>query len=114
MLPVLFHIVLPAGFGKPVAVLAVIAVAVLRAAAAVRRGRREGEKVSLAEVLKEDAVTVVLLLAVVVGLWRAGILDGELRLPLHTYGLLIASAFLVGIWLAQREAVRRGQDAERV
>jgi phosphatidylglycerol:prolipoprotein diacylglycerol transferase len=36
------------------------------------------------------------------------------RLPLHSYGLLIASAFLVGIWLAQREARRRGQDPERL
>src|SRR6266511_2633375 len=53
-------------------------------------------------------------LAVAGALWKAGNLDGEIRLPLHTYGLLIASADLVGIWLAQREARRRGQDAERI
>jgi phosphatidylglycerol:prolipoprotein diacylglycerol transferase len=39
---------------------------------------------------------------------------GGLRLPVHTYGLLIAVGFLAGIWLAQREARRRGQDAERI
>jgi phosphatidylglycerol:prolipoprotein diacylglycerol transferase len=48
------------------------------------------------------------------GLWAKGLLDREIRLPLHTYGLLIAGAFLVGIWLAQREARRRGQDPERI
>jgi phosphatidylglycerol:prolipoprotein diacylglycerol transferase len=43
-----------------------------------------------------------------------GLLDGEIRLPLHTYGLLVATAFIVGIWLARREARRRGQDPERI
>jgi phosphatidylglycerol:prolipoprotein diacylglycerol transferase len=114
MLPVLFHVVLPAGFGKPVAVLAVILIAVLRAVAYVRRARREGEKAALLPALRDDASTIVVLAAVAAALWKGGVLDGELRLPLHSYGLLIASAFLVGIWLAQREARRRGQDPERV
>ncbi len=114
MLPVLFHIVIPAGFGKLAAILAVVLVAALRALAFVRRARREGEKTSLVAALKDDGVTVAVLAAVAGTFWKAGILDGELRLPLHTYGLLIASAFLVGIWLAQREARRRGQDAERI
>ncbi len=43
MLPVLFHIVIPAGFGKLAAILAVVLVAALRALAFVRRARREGE-----------------------------------------------------------------------
>jgi len=114
MLPVLFHIVIPAGFGKVAAVLAIVLVAVLRAVAFLRRARREGEKTSLVAALKDDATTLVALVAVAGVLWRSGVLDGELRLPLHTYGLLIASAFLVGIWLAQREARRRGQDPERI
>ena len=46
-------------------------------------------------------------------LWRSG-LRWPLRLPLHTYGLLVAAGFLVGIWLAQREAVRRGQSPDRI
>ncbi len=114
MLPVLFHVVIPAGLGKPVAVLAVILVAVLRAVAVMRRARKEGEKVSILAALKEDLATVVVLAVVAGTLWRTGLLDRELRLPVHTYGLLIASAFLAGIWLAQREARRRGQDPERL
>lgn len=39
-------------------------------------------------------------------------LPGGLALPLHTYGLLLALAFVLGVVLAQREARRRGQDAE--
>jgi phosphatidylglycerol:prolipoprotein diacylglycerol transferase len=114
MLPVLFHVVIPAGFGKAAAVLAVVLVAILRAVAYVRRARKEGEKAAFLPALKDDGVTIVLLAAVAGVLWRAGMLDGEIRLPLHTYGLLIASAFLIGIWLAQREARRRGQDGERI
>jgi phosphatidylglycerol:prolipoprotein diacylglycerol transferase len=114
MLPVLFHLVIPAGLGKVAAVLAVVLVAVLRAVAFVRRARREGERVTLVAALKDDATTVVLLAAVAGVLWKAGLLDGAIRLPLHTYGLLIASAFLVGIWLAQREGRRRGQDPEKI
>lgn len=44
----------------------------------------------------------------------ASLFGRELRLPLHSYGLLIAAAFMIGLWLAQREARRRGQDAERL
>src|SRR5262249_25226706 len=34
-------------------------------------------------------------------------------LPLHTYGVLLAIAFLVGLWVASREARRAGLDANR-
>ena len=114
MLPVLFNVVIPAGFGKPAVVVALILVAVFRAVAFVRRARQEGEKTSVLAALKDDATTLVVLAAVAAALWRGGVLDGELRLPLHSYGLLIAGAFLMGIWLAQREARRRGQDPERL
>ena len=33
---------------------------------------------------------------------------------LHTYGLLLASAFLLGLWVAARQARRAGLDAERI
>jgi phosphatidylglycerol:prolipoprotein diacylglycerol transferase len=36
------------------------------------------------------------------------------RITLYTYGLFIAFAFLVGMWLAGREAERRGQDPRMV
>jgi phosphatidylglycerol:prolipoprotein diacylglycerol transferase len=114
MLPVLFHIVIPAGFAKPLAVAVVVLLAAVRAFAYLRRARREGEKGSVLGALRDDAWTIAFLAAAAGALWRAGLLDGEIRLPLHSYGLLIATAFLVGIWLAQREARRRGQDAERI
>ena len=114
MLPVLFHVVIPAGFGKLAAALAVVVIAVVRAVAWVRQARREGQPAGVLAALRQDATTIGVLAVVAGALWRAGILDGEIRLPLHTYGLLIASAFLVGIWLAQREARRRGQDPERL
>jgi phosphatidylglycerol:prolipoprotein diacylglycerol transferase len=114
MLPVLFEIVIPAGFAKPAAVVILLLVVLGRAIAYLRRARAEGHPVSVLQALKDDGVLSVLLLAVVAVLWNRGLLDGERRLPLHTYGLLIASAFLVGIWLSQREGARRGQDPERI
>jgi phosphatidylglycerol:prolipoprotein diacylglycerol transferase len=56
---------------------------------------------------------VVLGLAVALA-WRSGVVTGPLALPLHAYGLMIATGFVVGIALAQREARRVGQDAERL
>jgi phosphatidylglycerol:prolipoprotein diacylglycerol transferase len=114
MLPVLFHLVVPAGLGKAAVLLAVLLVVALRAVGYVRRARREGEEVTYLEALRGDLVTIVALAVGAGALWRAGLLDREIRLPLHSYGLLIASAFLVGIWLGQREARRRGQDPERL
>ena len=37
-----------------------------------------------------------------------------LTLPLHTYGLAMAAAFVVAMWLAGRSAARAGLDKERV
>jgi phosphatidylglycerol:prolipoprotein diacylglycerol transferase len=114
MLPVLFDVVVPQGFGKPLAVLLAAAVVALRALGYARRARKEGERAGLLEALRDD-LWVIAGLAIAVGsLWRSGVLDAEIRLPLHTYGLLIAAAFLAGMWLAQREARRRGQDPERI
>lgn len=38
----------------------------------------------------------------------------DLSLPLHTYGLMMAMAFVAGITVATREARRTGLDAERI
>ena len=64
--------------------------------------------------MKDDAVTVVILAAVAIVLWKGGYLDADVTLPLHTYGLLVASAFIIGAALAQREAAKVGLDPERV
>jgi phosphatidylglycerol:prolipoprotein diacylglycerol transferase len=115
MLPVLLQITIPAAWAKLVVVLVFLALTLGRALFYVRRARREGEKkVTLVGAIKDDAVTVVLLAAVGLALWRAGYLDADLSLPLHTYGLLVASAFIIGAGLAQREAARVGLDPERV
>lgn len=114
MLPVLYEIVIPAGWSKPLVVVLFLLLVVGRAIAFARRARAEGHRMSFFSALKADTWLIALLAVVGGVLWKNGLLNGERRLPLHTYGLLIASAFLVGIWLSQREAMRRGQDPERV
>jgi phosphatidylglycerol:prolipoprotein diacylglycerol transferase len=114
MLPVLLHIVIPAGFGLPVAILVALVLILGRAIAYQRKLAREKRKISLLAALLDDKVTIGILALAVVILWRGGLLDGRIELPLHSYGLMIASAFVLGIWLAQREARRQGQDPERV
>ncbi len=114
MLPVLFTIAVPSPFSKLAVVLVAVAVAVLRAFAHVRRSRSEGVRATWVEAVKSDAGVLALLAAIVGVVWKAGLLDGTLRIPLHTYGLLIATAFLVAAALAQREARRQGQDPERI
>lgn len=114
MLPTLLTIAIPAGWGKPAVVLLLVAIVVGRAIAYLRQARRDGEDASFGEALGADVWTSLALATVAAIVWKAGLLDGALRLPLHTYGLMIAGAFLVGIWLAQREARRRGQSPEEI
>jgi phosphatidylglycerol:prolipoprotein diacylglycerol transferase len=117
MLPVLFTIVIPAFLAKPVVVAVVLLLVGGRAFAAWRQARRAegaGQSISLLQALKDDAVVSGILVAAAGLVWAKGLLDQELRLPLHAYGLLIATGFIAGIWLAQREARRRGQDADRL
>ncbi len=114
MLPTLLRLTIPAGYGLPVALLAVFLVTLGRAIAYRRRLLRDGTKTSLVGALLDDKLTIGILLLAVGVAWRSGLLDGSLSLPLHSYGLLIATAFVVGIWLAQREGKRQGQDPERI
>ncbi|MGB8933308.1 MAG: prolipoprotein diacylglyceryl transferase [Anaeromyxobacteraceae bacterium] len=114
MLPILFQLTIPAAWAKLVVVAAFVALTLGRALFFVHSGRKEGQKVTLLGAVKDDAVTVVILAAVAIALWRGGYLDGDVTLPLHTYGLLVASAFIIGAVLAQREAAKVGLDPERV
>lgn len=114
MLPTLLRISIPAGYGLPVAILAVLLLILGRAVVYRRRLLREGTRLSLWAALLDDKVTAAILLVGVLAAWRSGLLDGTVSLPLHTYGLMIATAFVVGIWLAQREGKRQGQDPERI
>jgi phosphatidylglycerol:prolipoprotein diacylglycerol transferase len=114
MLPVLFQIVVPAEWAKAVAAVLAVAIAAGRAWAHRRRAARDGEKVSWGEALWADKAVVGVLLVAVILAWRSGVLDADVRLPLHSYGLMLALAFVVAIWLAQNEATRQGQDAQAV
>jgi phosphatidylglycerol---prolipoprotein diacylglyceryl transferase len=114
MLPVLLRISIPSGYGLPAALLTALLLAVGRAVAYRRRLAHEGRPISFLAALGDDKGTLVTLAVLVIVAWRSGLLDGPISLPLHTYGLMIACAFVVGIWLAQREARRQGQDPERV
>lgn len=114
MLPTLVRIVIPAGYGLPAAILVVLLLTLGRAVAYRRRLLREGTEVGLVAALLDDKLTVGTLLVLVAVAWRSGMLDGAISLPLHSYGLLIATAFVAGIWLAQREGRRQGQDPERI
>ena len=115
MLPVLFTLSIPAAWSKPLLALAVLAVALARAWSFRRRPAEEGrERPGWGAALWDDKLTLAMLAAGAAAVWRAGLLDADLSLPLHTYGLMIASGFVAAIWLAQREARRQGQDAERV
>ena len=114
MLPVLFQIAIPSGWTLAVAVLGALALVAGRAWFYRRASAREGHAVSWGEALWSDKAVV---FALVVGLglaWRSGMLSEEVRLPLHSYGLMLALAFIVAIWLAQRQAVRAGQDPQAV
>jgi phosphatidylglycerol:prolipoprotein diacylglycerol transferase len=113
VLPVLLTVTIPAGWGLPVAAAVALVVAAGRALAVVssERGRA---RLSLPGALRADGWFLAILAAAVTAAWRLGLFRGELRLPLHTYGLLLAAAFLVGVVLAQREAQRRGQEPERI
>lgn len=113
MLPVLLTLTIPAGWGLPVAIAVAVLVAAGRALALVRSSRGAGA-ISFLGALRSDLWFLAILAAAVVIAHRTGLLRGELRLPLHTYGLLLATAFLVGVVLAQREARRRGQEPERI
>jgi phosphatidylglycerol:prolipoprotein diacylglycerol transferase len=114
MLPVLFHFAIPAAWAKPAVALLVLAISAARAIALRRRARAVGHRVSWWAALWDDKVVIGLLLLAGATLWRAGLLDEEISLPVHTYGLALATGFIVGIWLAQREARRQGQDPEAI
>ncbi len=114
MLPVLFKIVIPASLSKPLVVVLAVGIVAVRAFLFRRRARQAGEPVSFGQALWEDKVTVAVLAVAAAGLWRAGYLDQDLRIPIHTYGLLLALGFVIAIWVAQREARRQGQDAEAI
>ncbi len=114
MLPVLFTIDIPAGWVKPLVALAALAVLAGRAWIYRRQALAAGQRATWGEALWDDKVVVVALVALAAGLWRAGLLDEAVTLPIHSYGLALAAGFVGAVAMAQSEARRQGLDAEKV
>ncbi len=114
MLPVLFTLTVPAALVKPLVLAVLTALALGRAWALRRRSRVDGHPLGWGAALWDDKITLAALAAAAALAWRAGLLDAPASLPLHTYGLMIATGFISAIVVAQREARRRGLDAERI
>jgi phosphatidylglycerol:prolipoprotein diacylglycerol transferase len=114
LLPVLFRLDLSPALARAALAAVALALTLGRAGFHVWRAHRAGERLGLGAALWEDRWVVGVTAVVSVGLWRAGLLDRPVSVPVNSYGLLLAAAFLVGAWLAQREARRVGQDPERV
>jgi phosphatidylglycerol---prolipoprotein diacylglyceryl transferase len=114
MLPILFTVTVPAGWGPWLAVLLAVVIGLARALAFRAGHPGKGPRPSLWEALRADGWFLGILAVALVVAQRSGALSGTLRLPLHTYGLLMAAAFLLGVLLAQREARRQGQRPEQV
>ena len=115
MLPVLFQIVIPAGWVLPVAAALAALFVAGRAWFRRREAGRDGEAPpGWGEALWQDKAVVAAVAAGLALAWRGGALDEAVRLPLHSYGLMLALAFVTAIWLAQREAARQGQSPELV
>ncbi|HET8725657.1 MAG TPA: prolipoprotein diacylglyceryl transferase [Anaeromyxobacteraceae bacterium] len=114
MLPVLFHIAIPAGWTWVVSIGLAVAIVVGRAVSFRRQSRKAGREVSWGAALWNDKAVLGALLVGIFAAWRTGVLDEGVRVPLHTYGVMLALAFVAAIWLAQKEAERQGQDPNLV
>jgi len=112
MLPVLFTVTIPPSLGIVVWVL----VSVASGAWQVRSARLAGEKNLLKTFATWTVGSAVVLFAAVKALAGQNILQLErpLAIPVHTYGILVASGFLVAMFLAARAAERSGLNREKV
>ena len=114
MLPVLFTLTITPAFGIP----ALIAASILSGLWQWRGARAAGVKPD--EALKTLGTwtvgTAVVLFAAVRALAGQNILALErpLAIPVHTYGILVASGFLVAMSVAARNAERSGLDRDKV
>ena len=114
MLPVLFTIVLQPSWAPFALIAFALAVGAWQYRGALAGG--EGQSKALQSGALWAVGTLAAIFAAVRFLDRQSLfaLQRPIRVPLHTYGLLIATAFLVGLYLAGRGAKRAGLDQERV
>jgi phosphatidylglycerol:prolipoprotein diacylglycerol transferase len=113
VLPVLLTLRIPAGWGLPVALLAVVVIGLVRALG-VARGAAGARLQVFRDALRDDRWVLGGLAVAAIAAGVAGVFRGEQVLPLPSYGVLLAAAFVVGLWLARREARRCGQDPEAI
>src|SRR5512137_1445363 len=114
MLPVLFQIAVAPGWSWVLAGAVALAVILGRAVSFRKGASRDGKKASWGEAIWADKAVVGAILVAFLAAWRSGVLEETIRLPLHTYGVMLALAFVAAIWLAQKEAERQGQDPQLV
>jgi phosphatidylglycerol---prolipoprotein diacylglyceryl transferase len=117
VLPVLFNVVLPAAWAPLILAALAVALGVWQARAVKLAGDPTPSVVQTFVVWSVGAYAAFFFLVRALGdgnernLFK---LTRPLVVPLHTYGLLIATAFLVAIWLAGRTAERAGLDKDKV
>jgi phosphatidylglycerol:prolipoprotein diacylglycerol transferase len=112
MLPVLFTLTVPPSLG----IVVWLAVSAISGVWQVRSARLAGEKNLLKTFLTWTLGTAVVLFAAVRALGGQNILHltRPLAIPVHTYGILVASGFLVAMSLAARNAERTGLNRDKV
>jgi len=114
VLPVLFTLGVPAWLTLPAALALLVAVGLGRAVAFRRRLAAEDQAIGWGAALWDDRGTLALLAVALAAAWGLGLLQGPVAIPVHGYGVLIAAGFVAAIFVAQREARRRGQDPDRI
>ena len=117
MLPVLFTLTLPPTLAPFILILLSLFIGAWQARAVKRAGESNSEAIKSGLTWLVGSFVAFIALAFALGdsgnnnLFK---LQRPLLIPLHTYGLLIATAFLVAMWLAGRAAARAGPIKDRV
>ena len=117
MLPILFTISIPGGWAPLVLALVAVALGVWQARAVQVAGEPKSAVLQTFGLWTAGSYAAFFVLVRALGdpgQQNLFALTRALSIPLHTYGLLIATAFLVAIWLAGRTAARAGLDGDKV
>jgi phosphatidylglycerol:prolipoprotein diacylglycerol transferase len=114
MLPILFTLTIPVGLGIPALIVASLLSGLWQYRTARLAG--DGQKAAWKACATWTVGTAVVLYGAVKVLGGQNILhlDRPLAIPVHTYGILVASGFLVAMQLAARAAEQAGLSREKV
>ena len=114
MLPVLFTLTLQPSWAPFAVALFALAVGSWQARGAHAAGDKPAKALQAGAVWAVGTMVAAFLAVRALDSQNLFALQRPLFIPLHTYGLLIATAFLVGLYLAGRGAKRAGLDQEKV